>query len=660
MYKITIKNGETSTILHENKSKLAVAVSGGFSEEVNCIPSADIEIFRQNPCWDLLNDRKTTVEFKNTLSNEVEFEGTLLRSSCRMTNSGQVIKSLICEGFLGYLCDSIQPYHHYENTTAEGFLTAVLAVHNSMMPEEKRIYLGSCDVVGDNTNSKTTAYRNTLEEIKVNLIERLGCEIRVRRVNGNLVLDLLTHYGVKSNTVIELGKNIRSLEVSSDPTNIITRLIPLGAQIDASSSAERVDITSVNSGLNYIDDSNAIAKYGIIAGTVIFDNITEPANLKTAGQNYLTNNNRLKKAYAGQVLDLSVLDSSEQSIKAGNTYRFKNSLLGIDEDLRLMKRKVNIYEPYSPEVEIGDKTEKMTDIAVRTAQLIEYDMPEQKLDILASAKATATALLDAGINGYCVINKNEILIMDTPYKETATKVWKWNQNGFGYSNNGYSGTYGTAITMDGAIVADFITAGKLVGLDINNGNGTFHVDTSGSVTATSIDINNGNGIFRVLTDGTVQASAIEITGGRINMSTSSANYDAISLSYQGLETTMRSGEFKAKNSTSKNQIIIQSQGLWTWNDYDNSPTFTVSSPTGSISTNGSITAQGNISGANITASGTVTATGNISTGGDIYFDYNGFSTSIRQMHTYLDNAVLRIDAAIDALDRRVSALEGNT
>lgn len=650
MYRITIKNGETSTILHENKSKLAVAVSGGFSEEVNCIPSADIEIFRQNPCWDLLSDRKTIVEFKNTLSNEVEFEGTLLRSSCRMTNSGQVIKSLICEGFLGYLCDSIQPYHHYENTTAEGFLTAVLAVHNSMMPEEKRIYLGSCDVVGDNTNSKTTAYRNTLEEIKVNLIERLGCEIRVRRVNGNLVLDLLTHYGTKSNTVIELGKNIRSLEVSSDPTNIITRLIPLGAQIDASSSAERVDITSVNSGLNYIDDSNAIAKYGIIAGTVTFDNITIPANLKAAGQDYLANNNRLKKAYAGQVLDLSVLDSSEQSIKAGNTYRFKNSLLGIDEDLRLMKRKVNIYEPYSPEVEIGDKSERMTDIAVRTAQLIEYDMPEQKLDILASAKATATALLDAGINGYCVINKNEILIMDTPYKETATKIWRWNKGGFGYSNDG-GDTYGIAITMDGAIVADFITAGKLVGLDINNGDGTFHV----------------------LPDGTVQASAIEITGGRINMTTSSANYDVISLSYQDLNTIMRSGEFRIKNSTSKHQIVIQSQGVWVYNDYDNSPTFTIGSSTGNIFTSGAITAagnistQGNVSGVNMTASGTMTAD-------TVYFKLNNvnsnLSTVIGGINGRLDAIDLNINdiydrissmnSSISSLDSRVSALEGNT
>ncbi|MBR6242100.1 MAG: phage tail protein [Ruminococcus sp.] len=382
MYEITIKNGSAASVLHDGKNIFASA--GNFTEEVNCIPSANIDILRNNPCWDLLHDRKTVVEIRNVIADEVEFEGTLLRSTDKMTNSGQVIKSLICEGFLGYLCDSIQPYHHYENTTAEAFVEALLSVHNSMMPEEKRIYLGSCDIVGDTANSKTTAYRNTLEEIKVNLLDRIGGEIRIRKVDGRLVLDLLTQYGTQTNTTIELAKNIRSLEVSSDPANIITRLIPLGAQLDASSSAERLTIAEVNDGKIYIDDENAIAKYGIIAGTAVFDNITIPANLKTAGQDYLINNNRVKKSYSANVIELSVLDSSEQSIRAGNSYRFRNSFIGLDEDLRLMKRKVNIFEPYAPEVEIGDKAEKMTDIAVRTAQLIEYRAVHYLLYCLAS------------------------------------------------------------------------------------------------------------------------------------------------------------------------------------------------------------------------------------------------------------------------------------
>ncbi|MCI8396822.1 MAG: hypothetical protein HFJ52_04020 [Clostridia bacterium] len=51
-----------------------------------------------------------------------------------------------------------------------------------------------------------------------------------------------------------------------------------------------------------------------------------------------------------------------------------------------------------------------------------------------------------------------LLCMDTDDINTAQKIWMFNLNGLGYSKNGLNGTFGTAMTMDGAIVADFITA----------------------------------------------------------------------------------------------------------------------------------------------------------------------------------------------------------
>ena len=58
-----------------------------------------------------------------------------------MSSGGQLEKTAVCEGFLGYLCDSIQPYCHYENYTIVEFLRAVLERHNAIVSEEKRIYL---------------------------------------------------------------------------------------------------------------------------------------------------------------------------------------------------------------------------------------------------------------------------------------------------------------------------------------------------------------------------------------------------------------------------------------------------------------------------------------------------------------------------------------
>ena len=78
----------------------------------------------------------------------------------------------------------------------------------------------------------------------------------------------------------------------------------------------------------------------------------------------------------------------------------------------------------------------------------------------------ATKLITGGLGGYVIIEPNastgypeEILVMDTPSKTTATNVIRINKNGIGFSTTGYSGTYTTAWTIDGHFVADFITAG---------------------------------------------------------------------------------------------------------------------------------------------------------------------------------------------------------
>lgn len=87
--------------------------------------------------------------------------------------------------------------------------------------------------------------------------------------------------------------------------------------------------------------------------------------------------------------------------------------------------------------------------------------------VIEAAVQNATDLITGGLGGHVVLKQNadgqpeEILIMNTDDINTATKVWRWNLGGLGYSSTGYEGTYGTAITMNGEIVADYITAGTL-------------------------------------------------------------------------------------------------------------------------------------------------------------------------------------------------------
>ena len=116
-------------------------------------------------------------------------------------------------------------------------------------------------------------------------------------------------------------------------------------------------------------------------------------------------------------------------------------------------------------------------------------------DNLKSAVEEATALITGADGGYVRFvydqsgKMTEILIMDTDDITTATKVWRWNQGGLGYSANGYAGPYTTAITQNGAIVANFITSGTLdaslatiINLNANN-------ITAGTLSADRINLN---------------------------------------------------------------------------------------------------------------------------------------------------------------------------
>ena len=121
-------------------------------------------------------------------------------------------------------------------------------------------------------------------------------------------------------------------------------------------------------------------------------------------------------------------------------------------------------------------------VNVSTAGLVRKTkeaMDEKVADALTIAQVNASELIRNSGSGQIYIKfaddadgnpiAEEICIYQTSAGFTGddwrddehAKVWRWNLAGIGYSSTGYSGTFGTAMTMDGAIVADFITTGRL-------------------------------------------------------------------------------------------------------------------------------------------------------------------------------------------------------
>ena len=140
------------------------------------------------------------------------------------------------------------------------------------------------------------------------------------------------------------------------------------------------------------------------------------------------------------------------------------------------------------------------------------------------AIANATAAITGNSGGYIRLNPSEnpqeLLIMNTADASTATKIWRWNLSGLGYSSTGYNGTYKTAITQDGHIVADFIDTGTL---------------TANIIKAGIMQSANGEFSFNLET-GHIEASDINITGGDINL-----DGGQLSIKNSGFKTDLSSG-----------------------------------------------------------------------------------------------------------------------
>ena len=361
MYEVKIINNGAETIINAVSTSIeAPRITGQCKLGINTIDSFSFVIFPNNKGYNLLNDLKTLIEIKNTKTNEIKFKGRILIQTPNMSSSGVLSKSVVCESELGYLMDSVQSYGEYHNITVRGFLELIIDNHNKQVSDDKYFTVGIVDVIDNNDSLyRYLGYDKTFNTIKDKLINKLGGELRIRYENGIRYLDYVQAIGDKKDTEIVLSKNLVTIEQERDPSEIITRLIPLGSKLE--DSDERLTVASINNGVNYIDDDEGISEFGIIGDTVVYDDVTVVENLLRKGQEYLKKNNKVKKKHKVTALDLSTIGLDVDSFEVGNSYRVINPLMNIDEDLRVIEKTLDINSPQSSSLSVGDKFEDIKD-----------------------------------------------------------------------------------------------------------------------------------------------------------------------------------------------------------------------------------------------------------------------------------------------------------
>ena len=214
---------------------------------------------------------------------------------------------------------------------------------------------------------QVTPEESTFEAIHTHLINEFGGELQVRNEGGVRYIDYVDSIGHASPEDIRLSKNLMSVTKKNDPTNIVTRLKPLGAVIETDNEWEnekRVTIESVNNGKDYIDHVALQNEFGIQASSKIFDEEDKPSAVKSEGQKWLSNQKVVLQQFTVEALDLFSIGKGVESFNVGNTHNTINPVMALEERLRVIGKSVDIVNPINSSLTIGDKFKTLIEYQV--------------------------------------------------------------------------------------------------------------------------------------------------------------------------------------------------------------------------------------------------------------------------------------------------------
>ena len=400
--------------------------SGTVQKGINAIDSFSFVMLPSNKGFNDIHDMKTLVTVYNTNKKRYEFYGRVLQSRDDMDESGLITKEVTCESFLGFLNDSQQTYVAEKNWTVMELLTHIINTHNSKVEEYKQFAIGEVTVTDPNDNLYLGIQReNSWKTLEDKLIKTLGGEIRFRRVDGVTYLDYLTKIGETKATPIKLSHNMKKISKEKDATSYITRLIPYGCKLKVEEtttdsqgntttemveSEMRLDITSVNNGIPYVEDEEALNKFGIIEGIKEFDDVTEASNLLRKGREFLAENNKVLVKYAITTLDLSLLGLDIDDFDVHNSHPIENPLLGIDDVARIIKKSIDVVnDNAASSIEVGDNFKTLSDIQVEQGGKI--DTITQTIGKIENSYATNEQLRNESRTSQTLINQTAEAIL---------------------------------------------------------------------------------------------------------------------------------------------------------------------------------------------------------------------------------------------------------
>lgn len=395
---IYYKNHEdkTGSLLHETQLDGDKVSAGRLEQSLSDIGTFEFELMYDHPLYNKIEPITGLVKIVNKYDKEVEFYGRVLKPDAGMDSSGLFAKTFVCESVLGYLQDSTQTFQRVPNNGVEDYFRKIIAVHNSQVEPHKRFKIGRVTVLNQSDIPyRYIGYDTTFDTIKTYLIGRMGGYIQLRLEEDGMYLDYLKDVGEEMDSPIQLGSNIETARRELDLSNLITRLVPLGADLDKDNRdeetgqyvvRERVTINSVNGGKSYVEDAELVKQFGILQRPMDWTEIKDAGILLKRGQQYMQNQKIAISAWSVSVVELYLINQSYKKFKVGNTHPIDNAPLSGVERLQIIKKVIDVTQPESVDLTVG--ADSMT---LSKFQLQQQEAAKSMEKVLADQQAANAA-----------------------------------------------------------------------------------------------------------------------------------------------------------------------------------------------------------------------------------------------------------------------------
>ena len=325
--------------------------------ELNKEGKFDFTIYNNHPSFDHLHRLKSIIQVYQ--DDFLLFRGRILNDTQGFHNQ----KDVECEGELAFLMDSIQRPYDFTGTPSELF-TQFITSHNAQVDATHQFKVGNITVTDPNDyiSRSDSEYLNTFDSIQKKLIDTLGGYLWIRHEADGVYIDYLAELNLLAPQKIEFGKNLIDLKRETKGEDIATAIIPLGAKLEG--SEERLNITSVNNGVDYVYNQESVDLYGWIFKVQTWDDVTEASNLLAKANEFLNEQIQMLYSIELDAADLATVDKTVTSFHLGSQVQVTTKPHSIDQLFLVSKLSIKLLQPASNKLTLGKSIHTFTERAV--------------------------------------------------------------------------------------------------------------------------------------------------------------------------------------------------------------------------------------------------------------------------------------------------------